>query len=62
MLIEIDHRFDYGEDRLVGFVPLDDRIHCIVFTRRGDTCHVISLRKADPKEVICYEACAHSAY
>lgn len=62
MLIEIDHRFDYGEDRLVGFAPLDDRIHCIVFTHRGDACHVISLRKANRKEVMRYEAYVHSAH
>ena len=61
MLIEIDDRFDYGETRLVGFAPRGERIYCIVFTLRGDACHVISLRKANRREVNRYEAQVHSS-
>ena len=56
MLIEVDDRFDYGETRLVGFAPIGHRLYCVVFTERGDACHIISLRKANRKEIDRYEA------
>lgn len=45
-----DARFDYGEERMftVGF--LRERMVVVVWTRRGDDQHVISMRKANGKE------------
>jgi uncharacterized DUF497 family protein len=49
-----DARKDYGELREIGFALIDDRLFCVVFTQRGDTIHVISLRKANAREVQHY--------
>jgi uncharacterized protein len=53
-LIEVDARSDYGELREVGYVFLDDRLHIIIFTRRGDGLRIISLRRANSREVKYY--------
>ncbi|PMS37900.1 BrnT family toxin [Trinickia symbiotica] len=50
-----DCRRDYGELREVGYYPIDGRVHCIVFTQRGCTFRVISLRRASNREIDRYE-------
>ncbi len=54
-LIVEDERKDYGERRfqVLGFIA--DRLHAVVFTPRMDKIHVISLRKANAREVKQYE-------
>ena len=47
-------RRDYGEVRTVGFTLIADRLYCVVFTGRGDTRHIISLRKANNREKAYY--------
>ena len=49
-----DARRDYGEARTVGFTLMADRLYCVVFTDRGDTRHIISLRKANNREKAYY--------
>ena len=49
-----DARRDYGEVRTVGFTLIADRLYCVVFTDRGDTRHIISLRKANNREKAYY--------
>ncbi len=49
-----DMRKDYGERRLRVLALLDRRLHVAVITQRGDATHVISLRKANKKEVKWY--------
>ena len=49
-----DGRKDYGEHRLVAYAPIGHRLHCLVFTMRGERIRVISLRKANSREVKCY--------
>ncbi len=49
-----DNRRDYGEQRWYGFIRLDGRIHVTVFTIRGAVVRVISLRKANLREVRRY--------
>ncbi|HWL67967.1 MAG TPA: BrnT family toxin [Geminicoccus sp.] len=56
MLVMPDERRDYGELREIGYAPMDGRLYCVVFTRRGDVLHVISLRKANLREFRRYEA------
>jgi len=54
-LIWEDKRNDYGERRycVLGFI--EDRMHSVVFTSRNGKPRVISLRKANKREVNRYE-------
>ena len=45
-----DDREDYGELRFITFGTLDGRLVVLVWTPRGDTRHIISLRKANERE------------
>jgi uncharacterized protein len=45
-----DLRFDYGETRVVTVGFLHERMVVVVWTRRGDARHVISMRKANDRE------------
>jgi len=49
-----DARTDYGERRMIGFAPIGSRVYCVVFTERGEARRVISLRKANRREVRLY--------
>ena len=49
-----DTRKDFGEVRLIGYAPLAKRLYCIVYTERNEIIHVISLRKANAREVRKY--------
>jgi len=50
-----DVRRDYGEARLVATGMLDGRLHMLCFIRIPDGIRVISLRKANEREVLEYE-------
>ena len=52
---EVDTRRDYSEERYRGFGYIDRRLHMVAFTFRDGTMRVISLRKANPREVRDYE-------
>jgi uncharacterized protein len=45
-----DERIEYGELRVIAFVPFKGRLLTCVYTPRGNDMRVISLRKAKPKE------------
>lgn len=49
-----DDRFDYGEDRWITFGLLGERMVVVVWTRRGNARHVISMRKANEREQARY--------
>ncbi|HYI41127.1 MAG TPA: BrnT family toxin [Allosphingosinicella sp.] len=51
-----DDRKDYGEMRYQTFGLLDDRMVAVVWTSRGETRHIISMRKANDRERRKYEA------
>ena len=51
-----DHRTDSGELRMVGNAIAEDRLFCVVYTDRGELRRVISLRKANSREVKRYVA------
>jgi uncharacterized DUF497 family protein len=55
-LIVEDKRRDYGERRFQALGQIDSRLHMLVFTPRASKAHVISLRKANLREVKRYEA------
>jgi uncharacterized protein len=54
-IIRSDSRKEYGEQRMIGFAPIGERLYCIVFTVRGECIRIISLRKANRREVTRYE-------
>lgn len=54
-LIVEDERKDYGEKRFQVLGYIGDRLHAVVFTPRMGKIHVISLRKANAREVKQYE-------
>lgn len=49
-----DERRDYTELRVVGFAYIGLRFHCVVYTDRADTRRIISLRKANTREIKRY--------
>lgn len=56
MIVELDERYDYGEDRLIGTGMLDGRVVVIAYTEPDEqTIRIISLRKALSHERKCYE-------
>ena len=50
-----DKRKDYGERRYCVLGLIEDRLHSVVFTPRDGKPRVISLRKANKREVKRYE-------
>lgn len=54
-IIESDARRDYGEDRYRALALLEGRLHVACFCIRGDAFRIISLRKANTREVKRYE-------
>lgn len=52
--VRTDRRFDYGEQRQIGIGYIGLRLYCVVFTDRGDVRRIISLRKANAREVAGY--------
>jgi uncharacterized DUF497 family protein len=58
-LVVEDSRKDYGERRFQALGLIDGRLHALVFTPRAGRVHVISLRKANLREVRHYEAQDH---
>jgi uncharacterized DUF497 family protein len=50
-----DTRFDYPERRFQALGYIDGRLHMLVFTPIEGGIHVISLRKANPREIRRYE-------
>jgi uncharacterized DUF497 family protein len=49
-------RRDYGERRFQALGMIKGRLHALVFTPRAGRVHVISLRKANRREIRLYEA------
>jgi uncharacterized DUF497 family protein len=56
MLVALDERADYGEDRWIGIGALNGRVVVVIFTERGeDTICIISIMKGTAHERIRYE-------
>jgi uncharacterized DUF497 family protein len=49
-----DNRQGYGETRMIGFAPIVDRVYCVVYVDRNYQRRIISLRKANQREVTRY--------
>ncbi|MEH2193067.1 MAG: BrnT family toxin [Nostoc sp.] len=51
MLIELDNRFDYGEERWVGIGFLGNGVAVVIWTeRQSDVIRIISARRANRYE------------
>ena len=55
VLCFVDDRADYGELREVGFAVIERRLYVVVFVQRGEMMRIISLRKANQREVKLYD-------
>ena len=49
-----DTRHNYGEIRIIGYALIETRLYCVVFTDRENERRIISLRKANSREVKNY--------
>ena len=56
MLVDLDDRFDYGEERWIGIGRIQNRTVVVIYTESDDeTIRVISLRKALTHERQAYD-------
>ncbi len=53
-LVWIDNRTDYGEVRMVALAPIGDILFVVAFVDREKARRVISLRRANRREVSHY--------
>ena len=53
-LVWVDERFDYAELRIVALAPKTGIVYYVVFVDRGDARRIISLRRANRREVKYY--------
>ena len=51
----IDDRNDYGEKRCVALAPIEQRLYCVVYVESNVARRIISLRKANNREMKIYE-------
>ncbi|MEM7722705.1 MAG: BrnT family toxin [Pseudomonadota bacterium] len=51
-----DNRQDYGEGRILAYAVIGDRLHAIVFTIRKTGIRIISMRRANNREIDRYVA------
>ncbi|USX16141.1 BrnT family toxin [Oxalobacteraceae bacterium OTU3CAMAD1] len=54
-IVRVDSRNDYREPRLVSIGPIGNRLYVMVFSLRETAVRIISLRKANRREVKEYE-------
>jgi len=50
----VDDRYDYGETRIAALGLVETTVLYVVYTIRGDTCRIISARKASRHERRAY--------
>lgn len=53
-LVREDMRREYGERRMIALGYIDVRLHCMVYADRNDKRRIISLRRANSREVNLY--------
>ncbi len=49
-IVELDDRYDYGEDRFGAIGMVEDRLLFVAYTYRGNRIRIISARIAEPHE------------
>ena len=55
LLVWLDTRSNYGEDRYTALGMIEGRVYVVVYTIRKGTLRLISARKANTREVKEYE-------
>ena len=58
-LIRADLRHSYGEARFNLYGRIESRVFVLVYTQRGNATRIISVRKANSREITLYENNAH---
>jgi len=53
-LVWVDSRFEYNELRMIALAPQTGVLYCVAFVDRGDVRRIISLRRANRREVKHY--------
>lgn len=53
-LVWVDGRFEYGELRVIALAPKTEILYCVAFVERGNVRRIISLRRANRREVKHY--------
>mgnify|MGYP005858620119 CR=1 FL=1 len=53
-LVWIDERFEYGETRMIALAPKTGILYYVAFVDRGNVRRIISLRRANRREVKYY--------
>ena len=53
-LVWVDERIDYGELRMIALVPQTATLYYVAFVQRGVVRRIISLRRANRREVRYY--------
>jgi len=53
-LVWVDDRFEYGELRIIALAPKTEILYYVAFVERGDVRRIISLRRANRREVKHY--------
>jgi uncharacterized DUF497 family protein len=51
----VDRRKEYGEERSVALAVMKQRLYCVVYVESNEVIRIISLRKANIREVTRYE-------
>jgi uncharacterized DUF497 family protein len=51
----VDDRKNYGEERCVALAPINQRLYFVVYVESKATMRIISLRKANNREMKIYE-------
>jgi hypothetical protein len=53
-LVWVDERFEYGETRMIALAPKTEILYYVAFVDRGNMRRIISLRRANRREVKYY--------
>ena len=53
-LVWVDVRIEYGELRMIALAPKDEILYYVAYVDRGEVRRVISLRRANRREVSHY--------
>lgn len=53
-LVWVDARFEYNETRMIALVPETGMLYYVAFVDRGEVRRIISLRRANRREVKHY--------
>lgn len=53
-LVWVDDRHEYGETRMIALAPSSNVVYCVAFVDRDEVRRIISLRRANRREVKHY--------